>query len=131
MDILKIILIAIVGSLIFVYLKFNNSELAGLSALATGIIILILTINYIISILGFFNKMADGVGVSSELFIIVVKIIAISYLSDFCSSLCSDLGVNSIGEKVNFASKIMIFVLSMPVITNLFNTLSMLIVWKN
>lgn len=128
MEILKIIIIATIGALIFVYLKQNNSELAGLLAVSTGVIILILTVEYVISVVSFFSKMTDVIGVSSELFIIVIKIIAISYLSDFCSSLCRDLGVSSIGDKVNFASKMMIFVLTTPIIINLFELLSSLIV---
>ena len=127
MEILKIVTIGVVGAIIFIYLKSNNSELSGISAVATGILIIILTVSYIVDAVSFFSKMASITGVSSEVFTLIVKIIAISYLADFSSSLCEDMGAKSIGEKVNFASRLIIFVLSVPIISNLFSIVSSLI----
>lgn len=128
MEILKIICIAVVGALVFVYLKTNGSELSGLCAVSTGILLLITTINYVITAVSFFSEMASKTGISSEVFLLVIKITAISYLADFSSSLCEDLGVKSIGNKVNFASKIIIFTMSTPIILTLFEVVSNLIV---
>ncbi len=128
MEIVKIACMAVVGAIIYVYLKSNGSELAGLSALSTGIILILTTVSYLISAVGFFSEMASKTGISSNLFLLVIKITAISYLADFSSSLCEDLGVKSLGDKVSFASKIMIFTLATPVIINLFDVISTLII---
>ncbi len=128
MDVLKIISVAVIGAMIFLYLKSNNSELAGLTVIATGIIILLLTVSYVISAVGFFSEMATKTGIDSGVFLLIIKIVAISYLADFSSSLCDDLGVKSIGEKVNLASRIMIFVLATPIFSNLLTIISTLIV---
>lgn len=127
MEIIKIACIAVIGAIVFVYLKTNGSELAGLSALSTGIILILTTVSYLISAVGFFSEMASKTGISSNLFLLVIKITAISYLADFASSLCDDLGVKSLGDKVNFASKIIIFTLSTPVIINLFDVVTTLV----
>lgn len=127
MEILKIICIAVIGALIFLYLKSNNSELSGITAVTTGILIIILTVDYISETVAFFSKMASTTGVSSELFVLIVKIVAISYLADFSSSLCEDLGAKSIGDKVNFASRLIVFVLSLPILSNLLTVVSSLI----
>ena len=127
MEILKIACIAVMGAIIYLYLKSNGSEIAGLSALATGIVLILMSISYVISAVGFFSEMASKTGISSNLFLLVIKITAISYLADFSSALCEDLGVKSLANKVNFASKIMIFTLSTPVILNLFDVISSLL----
>ena len=127
MEILKIVCMGVIGALVYVYLKANGSELAGLSAIATGILLLICTISYLVSAVGIFSEIAKNSGISSELFVLVVKITAISYLADFTTSLCEDFGVKSIGDKVSFASKIIIFTLSAPVIYNLYSVISGLI----
>ena len=54
MEIIKIALVAVVGALIFIYLKSNSSDLAGLVVIATGILILILTVDYVIQTVSFF-----------------------------------------------------------------------------
>ncbi len=128
MEIVKIVCIGVIGAIVYVYLKSNGSELAGLSVIATGILLIISTVSYLISVVGIFSNIASNSGISSDLFILIIKIIAISYLADFTSSLCDDLGVKSIGDKVAFASKLIIFTLSAPVIFNLFNVISQLIV---
>ena len=127
MEILKIVCIGVVGTLVYVYLKSNGSELAGLSAIATGILLIICTVSYLVNAVTIFSEIAKNSGVSSDLFVLVIKIIAISYLADFTSTLCEDLGVKSIGDKVAFASKLIIFTLSAPVIFNLFNVINGLI----
>ena len=110
MEIIKIIFIGIVGTLVFVYLKNNGSELSGLCAIATSILIIILTVGYIIDAVSIFSAISERTGISSDLFVLIIKIISISYLSDFTYSFCEDAGVKSIGDKVNFACKIIIFV---------------------
>ncbi|MBO7214730.1 MAG: hypothetical protein J6V66_04450 [Clostridia bacterium] len=128
MDVIKIAIVGVVGALIFIYLKTNSSELSGLTAVATGILMLIMTIDYIFIAVDFFKNMATTSGIDSEVFKIIVKIIAISYLADFSSAICADLGVSSLAEKVNFASRIIIFVCAFPVITNLYQVVSSIIV---
>ena len=124
MEIVKIALIAVVGALLFIYLKTNSSDLAGLVVVATGILILILTVDYVVQTVAFFKSMSETTGVDASSFKIIVKIVAISYLADFSSSLCADLGSTNLGEKVNFAGRVIIFVLSFPIIFNLFSIIT-------
>ena len=74
MEIIKIILIAIVGALVFIYLKLNSSELSGLVVVATGILIIILTVDYIVAVVDFFKQMSENTGVDGNVFKIIVKI---------------------------------------------------------
>ncbi len=127
MEILKILSIGVIGAFVFIYLKSNGSELAGLSIIATGVLLLITVLGYVVTVVGFFSEMASKTGISSEIFILVIKIIAISYLADFTTSLCEDMGAKSIGDKVSFASKIIIFTISSPIIVTLFDVISSLV----
>ena len=124
MELIKIALIAVVGALLFIYLKSNSSDLAGLVVVATGIFILLLTVDYVIETVTFFKKMGQNIGIDSSFLKIIVKIVAVSYLADFSSSLCADLGSTNLGEKVSFAGRIIIFVLSFPIFINLFNVIT-------
>ena len=128
MLVIKIALVGVFGELIFVYLKNNSSELSGLCAVATGLLMTIMTIDYIFVTIDFFKNMANNTGIDSEVFKIIVKIIAISYLAEFSSAICSDLGVSSLAEKVSFASRIIIFVCAFPIITNLYQIVSNILV---
>lgn len=114
-EILKIVSIAVIGAMIFVYLKSLNSELSALSAVATGVVLIFTVIDYVLSTVKIFSELSYNLGVSTKIFMIVIKIIIISYLIEFCENLCSDLGVTNIGAKVSLCGKIIIFVTAVPV----------------
>jgi stage III sporulation protein AD len=128
MEILKILSIGLIGAFVFIYLKSNGSELAGLTIIATSVLLIISVLGYVVSAISFFSEMASKTGISSEVFILVIKIIAISYLADFTTSICEDMGAKSIGDKVSFASKIIIFTISSPIIFTLFDVISSLVI---
>lgn len=128
MEILKIVLIGIIGAVSYVYLKSTNQELCGLLSLGTGIVILLFSLSYLFTAVNFFKTFALSTGISSEILTIILKITAISYLISFTETLCEDMGVTSIGSKIEFAGRVMIFVLALPIYSNLFNILSNFIV---
>ena len=85
-------------------------------------------IDYIVKTVSIFSIIAEKTGISQEIFTIIIKIVSISYLSDFTYSFCEDAGVKSIGDKVNFACKIIVFMLASPIIYNIFNVISSLVI---
>ena len=54
---------------------------------------------------------------------IVLKILAIAYITSFCSEICKDSGAGSIGSKVEFAGKIMILGLAVPILMAVLNSI--------
>ena len=127
MEILKIVGVGVVGAIIFCYLKGINSELSTLSAIATGLIVLTLSLTYVVNTLQFFTEMSEKTGIDSSLFIIIVKIIVISYLVDFSVNLCEDMGVKSIGDKITLGGKVMIFSISIPIFNTLIESITSII----
>ena len=49
---------------------------------------------------------------------IILKITGIAILTEYAVSICKDLGENSIANKIDFASKIIVVSLSIPIISN-------------
>ena len=47
----------------------------------------------------------------------ILKVLAVAYITDFTAQLCRDAGEASIGSKVELAGKIIIFYLAMPILT--------------
>lgn len=127
MEILKIVAIAIISAIFFFYLKNQNSELSGLLALGAGVLIILISIDYVLSALSFFKEFVSTLGISSSVLLLIVKITIIAYLIEFSKNLCEDLGSKSLASKVEFSGRIIIFVTSIPILTSLINTLSSLI----
>ena len=115
MEVYKIVAVGLVCAVIVVWLKSAGSEYALLAAIASSVLLLTMTLSYVIRFVGFFNRLSETTGVSSEVVVLVLKILGISYLIEFSSSLIEDFGLKSLSEKVVFAGKIVILTLSVPV----------------
>ena len=124
MEIVRIVCVGIVGAITYCYLKSVNSELSSLSVIATGLVILLLSLSYIVTTFNFFTEISQKTGIDSSLFLIIVKIIIISYLIDFSVNLCEDIGVKSIGDKIMLGGKVMIFSISIPIFNSLIETIT-------
>lgn len=59
----------------------------------------------------------------SAYFVILLKIIGITYLAEISSALCKDAGANALASQVELFGKLSILVLCMPVLTALLESI--------
>ena len=119
MEIYKIAAIGIISVIIIVYLRSVNAELAVIVGVASGILILLLSVSYIKEFIVFFEEVAKTGGIDNSVFKLVLKIIAISYLIEFSSSVATDFGQTSLANKIQFAGKLIMVSLAIPLIKNM------------
>lgn len=121
MNIFSIIAIAVIGAILSVTLKTYRPEYAILTALATGIIIILLISQSIFSVIGSLQKIIAKTGINAKYFKIILKVLGISYITQFGVEICKDSGFNSIATKVDAAGKICVISLTVPVISEFLN----------
>lgn len=111
---------------LFLYMVLNETKsnsIASLLTLVSGILVFLLLTPYIKEIIDFMRTMTDKVGMDIAYVQIVMKIIAIAYLSTFCCVLCKDAKADTIATKVEFAGKIMIMLLAIPIMMNVLDSI--------
>ncbi|MDY6011793.1 stage III sporulation protein AD [Clostridium sp.] len=116
MSILKVVSFALIALFIYLLFKDKRSDLALLISLVAGTLILIFTIGEIQNIVLFLKSIANKAGIDIVYIGIIMKILAIAYLASFASEICKDAGASTIGSKVEFAGKIMILSLAIPIL---------------
>lgn len=117
--IFKIIGIALITVVAALIVKPVRSDFAMLITLVGGVIILALLLSSISSAMSLISGIANKTGVNGGLLSLVFKIIGVGYLTEFSASICADAGSTSLGDKVLLGGKIIILVMSMPIITNI------------
>lgn len=120
----KLIFIAIVGVIIAVILKEVKPELGILTTVTIGLIMLINLSQDMKNIISEMTALMEKSGLKNGIYTSVIKIIGIGYITEFASGLCDDYGNSSISKKVQLAGKISIFVLAIPIFSNLISILS-------
>lgn len=127
MEILKIIMVALVGVTAASLVKSVRAEVSLYIVLATGIIILIMILNSLTGIFRYFEAIYNKVEYGREYFPVIIKVLVIAYLSDFTSQLCRDAGQVAIGTKVELAGKLIIFFISIPILASVISLIDKLL----
>lgn len=117
MNIFGIIAIGVIGALLSVSVKSYRPEYGIMTGLATGITVMLLITENIFSAAKELLDIINKTGIDTKYFKIVLKVIGISYITQFGVELCRDAGENAIASKVDAAGKICVMVLTIPVIS--------------
>lgn len=123
MEIFKIIGIAFIATILCIILKQTRPEFAMLLALITGILIFFICQSKVAEVVDILRNLADKAGMPSGFLSILLKVIAVSYITEFASNICKDVGETAIASKVQFAGKCSILILSMSIIGSFVDTL--------
>ena len=123
MEIIQVAFFAFTALFVFLLLKDNKSEMGFLVILAAGIGIFLYMIGQLAEVIEFIKDIANKANIDTVYIGIVLKILAIAYITSFCSEICKDSGAGSIGSKVEFAGKIMILGLAVPILMAVLNSI--------
>ncbi|MDO4485799.1 MAG: stage III sporulation protein AD [Bacillota bacterium] len=126
MEILKIAAIALTGVLLAAVMKNVNKEITIYIILATVIILFLSIIDKLWEAFRFLEGIYDKVTYGKEFFPVIIKILAVAYITDFTSQLCRDSGEGAIGSKVELAGKVIIFYLALPILAAILELISSL-----
>lgn len=118
MEIFQLIGIALITAVAALILKGTKPELALAVTIAGSVILLLFAFEILKDSVSLFGKIATTTGIDSALIKIILKMIGIGYLVEFSSGILSDFGQNALADKLIFCGKIMILVLSVPILEN-------------
>ncbi len=124
MSITQVVAFALLSTFIIILLKQYKSEYALIASIVACGIIIFFTITKLEVIINLLNDLINKTGINKDFFEILVKITGIAYLIDFGSNICKDAGENAIASKVDFAGKIIIISMSLPILTTLLETVT-------
>ncbi len=130
MDIFKIIGVGLITSIAVLIIKQIKPEIAIVVGMAGGIIMILMLVDALTSIVSSFSSILKSSGLSGNVFSAVLKIIGVGYITEFSANLCADSGSTSIADKILLGGKIIILVISMPIISNIIEIISGLLPWE-
>ncbi|MCD5407589.1 MAG: stage III sporulation protein AD [Desulfotomaculum sp.] len=116
MEIMQIIGIALITTILAGVVKFGNKEIGVLISLAAGLIIFGMMLGHISAIFQVLRDLANQANISMIYLGTILKIVGIAYIADFGAQICRDAGEGALATKVEFAAKILVLVLAVPII---------------
>lgn len=124
MMIVKLIGIALIGIVVVSLLRTAKPEFAVFAVISTGVIMVVTMLGSLQSVILAFDDLVAKSGIDDAVFTAVLKIIGIGYLTEYSASIASDAGCASIAQKLQFGGKIVIFLMSISIVTALVDVVS-------
>lgn len=118
MSILQICGFALLGVLVVTVLKSVRPEYATVAGIVAGILLLVFSMAPLAGILASVTALAEDTGFSAYSSVIL-KSMGIGILGQTTADVCRDSGVGTVASKVEFAAKVMILLLCVPIIETL------------
>lgn len=124
MSIYNIVLIAVVAVLLAIFMKSIRNEYALYISIIACIFIFFAGLSKLKGVVEMIKTIKDSVNIDDAYLNALIKIIGISYLSEFAADLCRESGFVAMSNQIGIFGKLSIIALSMPVINALITTIS-------
>ncbi len=123
MDIIKIAILGIAGALLGIMLKCYKKEYELFVMLGVSLCIFYFIMSKLKLVISVISRMQEYVSLDSSYIAILIKMIGITYVSEFSANLCKDAGYQSVAGQIEMFGKLSILAISMPVILVLLETI--------
>jgi stage III sporulation protein AD len=123
MEIVQVLVISLLAAILALVLKDEKPEIALQIGIATGVVIFVMMLGKLTAVVQTVEQLALRANINVLYLNIVLKIIGIAYLASFGIEICKDAGQSSIAGKIEFAGKMIIIVLALPVLMAVMDTI--------
>jgi stage III sporulation protein AD len=127
MGIIQIVGLGIVATILSVVIKSYRPEMALQISIIAGILIFALVAVNLSTVIKMLEQTASKAGMDFTYLAVIVKIIGIAYISQFGAEICKDAGETAIASKIEFAGKILIALITAPIVFGFINTVIQII----
>lgn len=126
-DIIRLCGFGLSAAVLCAVVKQLKPDSAVFVNLAAGAMILITAMKLLSPSIAAISELADSAGINGEFTEILLKALAVSYITALSADVARDAGESALGSKLELAGRASIAVLSLPVFTELAGTITNMI----
>lgn len=115
MEIVQIVGVGLITTILILIIKEHKPEMAIQLTILFGVLIFVLMMDKITGVIIVLKQLAAKANISVTYITTIFKIIGIAYIAEFGSQICRDAGEGVIASKIEFAAKIMIMIMALPI----------------
>ena len=120
---LKVAIIGVMAVFLAIPLQKEKAEFGMLAIMAACRLLLSLALGKIQEIIDVIRQVEEYLGNGSMYVGILLKIVGITYVAEFGANLCHDAGYGAVANQIEFYGKLMILVVSIPILMTLIETI--------
>lgn len=124
MEVIKIGILGVAGVMLALQFRSTRPEIGIYLGFAVCIIIFSLSLDGLYQILRQMEVLQQYMQVSNPYFKMLFKAVGITYISEFCASVCKDAGHSAIAGQIEVFGKISVLFLGLPILIAIVETIS-------
>lgn len=117
---LKTALLGILTILIAMAMRQGKAEFSTFVSFTGSILIAWIAVQLLDGITGSIERLEKLLSVDMEYITLLMKMIGVTYLSEFASSICRDAGYSAVAGQIELVGKLTILTIGMPIVLALF-----------
>lgn len=123
MDVVQIGVIGVAGTLLAVQFKSGKTEYGIYISVALSLFIFFFILRKLEVMVDAVRTIEGYINVDTAYLGTLVKMLGVTYIAEFASSICKDAGYQTIAKQIEIFGKLAILVMSMPILMALLNTI--------
>ena len=123
MEIIRISVVGVAGVFLAILMKQVRPEYSLYITMAAGIAILFYSAGKLSYLITSLRNIQQYVPVDTEYMTILLKMIGITYIGQFCAGVCKDAGYSAVAGQIEIYGRLAVLAVSMPVLTALLETI--------
>jgi len=116
MEIFQVVGLGLIAAVLVVILREEKPEIALQVTVVVGAIIFLFMLGKISSVLTVLKNLTREANIDLFFLTTLLKIVGIAYITEFGAQVCRDAGSNAIASKIEFAGKVLIMILAVPIV---------------
>lgn len=127
MEILQIVGLGLVVCILAIILRVQKPPMATLLSMTAGVVIFLVMMPQVTSVFNVLRDLAGQANVSMVYMGTILKIVGVAYIADFGSQICRDAGEVALASKIEFAAKVIVLIMAVPIIIAVLQSLIKLV----
>ena len=123
MEISQVVGLALVTTIILMILRQEKPVMAVALSIVFSIVVFIFMMDKMASIVDVMKELTRRAEMNYFFLATLLKILGVAYLGEFAAAICQDAGEQAVAKKVEFAAKIIIAVLALPIMIAILDSL--------
>ena len=124
MGIVGIMIFAVMSAILASQLKVLKGNFDTYIIIAACLVILFYILTKLTAIVDVITRLQSYISIDWEYMEILLKIVGISYITQFSSDMCKECGYGAIGNQIQIFGKLAVMTISMPIVLALIDTIT-------
>ncbi len=123
MSIIKLSIVAVLGVVLALNVKSQKAEYSVFVSMGLCLFILSFALERLHYIVEMIHELTAMIAIDKSYILLILKLIGISYISEFASALCKEAGFGAISGQIELAGKLTMVFMSIPIVFTVLETI--------